>query len=79
MSADPGVYLEKELLALGNGDAFHENANFGGTVFVEFAVDHGECFGSSGDPASCVAFLREGFVEKVSQYVGPPICVIFLA
>ena len=23
VSADPGVYLEKELLALGNGDAFH--------------------------------------------------------
>ena len=27
MSADPGVYLEKELLALGNGDALHENAS----------------------------------------------------
>ena len=27
VSADPGVYLEKELLGLGNGDAFHENAS----------------------------------------------------
>ena len=27
VSANPGVYLEKELLALGNGDAFHENAS----------------------------------------------------
>ena len=25
--ADPGLYLKKELLALGNGDAFHENAD----------------------------------------------------
>jgi hypothetical protein len=28
VSADFGVYLEKELLALGNGDALHENASF---------------------------------------------------
>ena len=28
VSTDPGVYLEKELLALGNGDAFYENASF---------------------------------------------------
>ena len=27
VSTDPGVYLEKELLALGNGDAFHVNAS----------------------------------------------------
>ena len=27
VSADPGVYLEKVLLALGNGDALHENAS----------------------------------------------------
>ena len=27
VSTDPGVYLEEELLALGNGDALHENAN----------------------------------------------------
>jgi len=27
VSADPSVYLEKELLALGTGDAFHENAS----------------------------------------------------
>ena len=27
VSADPGVHLEKKLLALGNGDAFHENAS----------------------------------------------------
>ena len=26
--ADPGVYLEKELLAQGNGDALHENTSF---------------------------------------------------
>jgi len=28
VSADPSVYLEKELLALGNGDALRENASF---------------------------------------------------
>ena len=27
VSTDPGVYLEKELLAMGNGDALHENAS----------------------------------------------------
>ena len=27
VSVDPGVYLEKELLDLGNGDALHENAS----------------------------------------------------
>jgi len=48
VSADPDVYLERKLLALGNGDALHENASFGGAAFVELAVDHGECFGSSG-------------------------------
>ena len=44
MSADPGVYLENELLALGNGDALHENASFGGVAFVKLAVDRGEGF-----------------------------------
>ena len=52
VSVDLGVYLEKELLALGNGDALHENASFRGVVFVELVVDHGECFASSGYPAS---------------------------
>ena len=28
VSTDPGVYLEKKFLALGNGDALHENASF---------------------------------------------------
>ena len=27
VSADPSVYLKKELLALGDGDALHENAS----------------------------------------------------
>jgi len=67
VSADPGVYLEKELLALGNGDAFHENASLGGAGLVELAVDHSEGFGSSGYPLGCVAFLGEDFVEEVSQ------------
>ena len=67
VSADPSVYLEKELLVLGNGDALHENASFRGAAFVELAVDHGECFGSSGYPARCVAFLREDFVKEISQ------------
>ena len=62
MSTDSGVYLEKELLVLGNGDALHENASFGGAAFLELAVDHGECFGSSGYAASCIAFLWEDFV-----------------
>ena len=67
VSADPGVYLEKELLALGNGDAFHENASLRGAAFVELAVDYCEGFGSSGYSAGCVAVLREDFVEEVSQ------------
>ena len=67
VSTDPGVFLEKELHALGNGDALHENASFRGAAFVELTVNHGECFVSSGDLASCVAFLREDFVEEVSQ------------
>ena len=67
MSTYPGVYLKKKFLALGSGDALHENASFRGAAFVELVVDHGECFGSSGYPASCVAFLREDFVEEVSQ------------
>ena len=67
VSADPGVYLEKKLLALGNVDALHENASFGGTTFVELAVDYSEGFGSSGYPAGCVTFLGEDFVEEISQ------------
>ena len=67
VSADPGVYLEKKLLALSNGDALHENASFRGAAFVELAIDHGECFGSSGYSASCVAFFREDFVKEISQ------------
>ena len=67
MSTNPGVYLKKKFLALGNGNALHENASFRRAVFVELAVNDGECFGSSGDPASCVAFLREDLMEKVSQ------------
>ena len=67
MSTYPGVYLKKKFLALGNGDAFHENASFGGAVFVKLAVDRGEGFGSSGYSAGCVAVLREDFVEEVSQ------------
>ena len=63
---DPSMYLKNQFLALGNGYALHENASFRGAVFVELAVDNGECFGSSGDPASCVAFLREDFIEEVS-------------
>jgi len=57
VSIDPGVYLNKKFLALGNGNALHENASFRRAVFVELAVDHGECFGSSGDPASCISVL----------------------
>ena len=67
MSANPGVYLKKKFLALGNGNALHENASFRRAAFVELAVDYGKCFGSSGDPVSCVTFLREDFVEEVSQ------------
>ena len=62
VSANPGVYLEKKLLALGNGDELHENTSIGGAAFVELAVDYGEGFGSSGNPAGCVAFLWEHFV-----------------
>ena len=65
VSVDPGVYLEKKLLALGNGDALHENASFGGAALVELAVDHSEDFGSSGYPTGCVAFLGEDFVEEI--------------
>ena len=67
MSADPCVYLEKKLLALGNGDALHEKASFRGAAFVELAVNDGKCFGSSSDPVSCVEFIREDLVEEVSQ------------
>lgn len=67
VSTDPNVNLKKEFLALGNGNALHENASFRRAAFVELTVDHGECFGSSGDPASCVAFLREDLVEEISQ------------
>jgi len=62
VSADPGVYLEKKPLALGNGDALHENASLGGAAFVEIAIDYSEGFGSSGYPAGCVAFLWKDFV-----------------
>ena len=67
MSADPCVYLEKKLLALGNGDALHENASLGGAAFVELAVDYSEGFCSSGYPAGCVVVLREDFMEEISQ------------
>ena len=67
VSTYPSVYLKKKFLALGNGDALHENASFRGAAFVELVVDHSECFGSSGYSASCVAFLREDLVEEVSQ------------
>ena len=62
VSANPGVYLKKKFLALGNGDALHENASFGGAAFVQLVVDYGEGFGSSGYSAGCVAFLWEHFV-----------------
>ena len=62
VSADPDVYLENKLLALGNGDALHENASFLGAAFVELAVDYSKGFGLSGYPAGCVAFLWEDFV-----------------
>ena len=42
VSADPGVYLKKKFLALGNGDALHENASFRGAAFVELVVDYSE-------------------------------------
>jgi len=61
------LYLEKELLALGNGDALHENASLRGAAFVEFAVDYSEGFGSSGYPTGCVAFLGEDFMKEISQ------------
>jgi hypothetical protein len=62
VSADPGVYLEKKLLALGNGDALHENASFGEATFVKLAVDYSKGFGSLGYPAGCVVFLWKDFV-----------------
>ena len=40
---------------------------FEGGTFVELAVDHGERFGSSGNRASCIAILREDFLEEVSH------------
>ena len=67
MSVDPWVYLEKKLLALGNGDALHENASFGGAAFVELAVDYSEGFGSLSYPAGYIAFLGEDFMEEISQ------------
>ena len=67
VSTDPDVYLKKKFLALGNGNALHENASFGRAAFVELAVNDGKCFGSSSDPASCVEFIREDLVEEVSQ------------
>ena len=67
VSADPGVYLEKKFLALGNGDALHENASFLGAAFVELAVDYSEGFCSSGYPAGCVAILGEDFMKEISQ------------
>ena len=79
MSIDPGVYLKKKFLALGNGNALHENDSFRHAAFVELVVNDGECFGSSGDPASYVVFLREDLVDEISQQVGPPICVVCLA
>ena len=62
VSANPGVYLKKKFLALGNGNALHENASFRRAAFVELDVDDGECFSSSGYPASCIAFLGEDFM-----------------
>jgi hypothetical protein len=67
VSADPGVYLEKELLALGKGDALHEDASLCGAALVELAVDHNKGFGCSGYLTSCVAFLGENFMVDVSQ------------
>ena len=60
VSIDFGVYLKKKFLALGSGDALHENASFRGAAFVELAVDYSEGFGSSSYPAGCVAFLGGG-------------------
>ena len=67
VSTDPSMYLKKKFLTLGTGYKFHENASFRQAAFVELAVGNGECFGSSGYATSCVAFLREDLVEKVSQ------------
>ena len=59
VSADPGMYLEKELLALGNGDALHENANLRRAALVEFAVDYNERLGPSGDATGNIVILGE--------------------
>ena len=67
MSANPGVYLKKKFLALGSGDALHENASFRGAAFVELAVDYNEGFRSPSYPAGCVAFLRDDFVEEIGH------------
>ena len=67
VSTDPGVYHKKKFFTLGNGNALHENSSFRRAAFVELSVDHNECFGSSGDPASCVAFLREDLVDEISE------------
>ena len=60
VSIDSGVYLKKKFLALGNGNTLYENASFRQAVFVELAVDYGECFGWSGNPASCVCVPQGG-------------------
>ena len=64
VSTYPNMYLKKKFLALGSGDALHENASFRGAAFVELAVDYCEGFGSSGYPAGCVVVLREDFMER---------------
>ena len=79
VSANPGVYLKKKFLALGNGNALHDNASFRRAAFVELVINDDECFGLSGDPASCVVFLWEDLMDEISQQVGPPICVVCLA
>ena len=65
MSADFGMDLEEELLALVGRDALYEYSRW--TSFVEFVTDRDECLGASSDPSHFSPFRWENLLEEVGE------------
>ena len=65
MSADFGMDLEEELLALVGRDALYEYSRR--TPFVEFVTDHDECLGASSDSSRFGPFWWKNFLEEVGK------------
>ena len=65
MSADSGMDLEEELLALVGREALHEYSQQ--TPFVELVTECDEGLGAPSDPSGFGSFGRENLLEEVGE------------